>query len=88
MQSGSFSNLIDILRLQTYSKSLVKIGWKLIKLESGQKSVTNWHSYWLTKHKKNVRNFLTAHTIWLIIKLDPDNLAINIFTKFGEDWMI
>ena len=87
IQSGSFSNLTEILWLKTYSKSLVKIGWKLIKLESRQKRVKNWHTYWLTKHKRNVHNFLTTHTIWLIIKHHPDNLVTNIFTMCSEDRM-
>ena len=39
------------------------------------------------KTQKNVHNFLTSHTIWLIFKLDQYILVTNIFTKFNEDWM-
>ena len=39
------------------------------------------------QNKTNVHEFLTIHTIWLIIKVGPDILAINIFKKFGEDRM-
>ena len=34
-----------------------------------------------------MHNFLNTHTIWLIIKLDPDILVTNIFTTFNEDRM-
>ena len=84
MQSGSFSNLTEISWLQTYSQSIVKNRWKLIKLDSGQKSVTNWQTYWLTKQKQNMHDFLTTRAICLIIKLGPDILATYIFTKFSE----
>ena len=39
------------------------------------------------KTQKSVHNFLTTHTIQLIIKLGPDILGTNIFTKFSEDQM-
>ena len=34
-----------------------------------------------------MHKFLTTHTIWFIIKHDPDNLVTNIFTKCSEDRM-
>jgi len=46
MQSGSLSNLAEILWPHTCSWSLVNFGVKLFELESGQRSVTEQHANW------------------------------------------
>ena len=37
------------------------------------------------KNNKKKHNFLTSHSIWLIIKLGQDLMAKDIFTKFDDD---